>query len=115
MVRFKDYFYIESKELGKGSFGVVYLGFWLNPVRNQRVAIKKINLLHDKDKFDEIMKSIKSEIEALMNLRNNPHILKLYDFIPDKTNSCVYLVLEYCNEKDLYSLISEKKRNGRIT
>jgi serine/threonine protein kinase len=59
----------------------------------QKVAIKKINLLHGKDKFDEVMKSIKSEIEALLNLRNSPHILKLYDFVPDKTNSCVYLVL----------------------
>lgn len=60
IVRFKDYFYTESKELGKGSFGVVYLGFWAHSGINEKVAIKKVNLLHGKDKFDEVMKSIKS-------------------------------------------------------
>ena len=53
-----------EKELGKGSFGVVYLG----KLRGQMVAVKKLN----KQSLDEkTMESFKTEIEIMRYEKKN--------------------------------------------
>ena len=39
----------------------------------------------------------------MIKLRENPNIIKIEDVIGDAKNHRIYLILEYCNNKDLDS------------
>jgi len=86
-----------GKKLGKGRYGVVYIGFF----DNKTVAIKKLS--KENLKREEI--NYKKEIEILEKL-DSPHIIKLLKYFEDNEN--IYHVLEF-GDTDLFSKL------GKIT
>ena len=94
MMNIQGLFSLEGKVLGKGEFGVVYLGMDLS--KNRYVALKKIPryLINDPDKYEmfsnEILVSSGVKHENLVN------IIDLADINNEK-----YIAYEYCNGGDL--------------
>jgi len=97
--RIEDFYDIDQRKLGEGSFGSVtkaamkahkHLGFR---------AVKSINKQHvtEPEKF-------KQEV-ALMKGMDHPHIIKLYEIFEDARN--VYLVMELCEGGELFARICE--------
>ena len=52
-----------------------------------------------------------SEVNLLRELKHH-NIVRYYDRIIDRTNSTLYLVMEFCEGGDLGSVISRHKREG---
>ena len=50
-----------------------------------------------------------SEVNLLRELKH-PNIVRYYDRIIDRTNTTIYLVMEYCEGGDLSKLISKCKK-----
>ncbi|KAK7286775.1 hypothetical protein RJT34_22006 [Clitoria ternatea] len=95
--------YIVGKQIGAGSFSVVWHG--RHKVHGTEVAIKEIATLRLNKKLQE---SLMSEIYILKRI-NHPNIICLHDIIqvPGK----IHLVLEYCKGGDLSLYI---QRHGRV-
>ncbi|XP_027334507.1 serine/threonine-protein kinase ATG1c isoform X2 [Abrus precatorius] len=95
--------YIVGKQIGAGSFSVVWHG--RHKVHGTEVAIKEIATLRLNKKLQE---SLMSEIYILKQI-NHPNIICLHDIIqvPGK----IHLVLEYCKGGDLSLYI---QRHGRV-
>ncbi|KAI4356524.1 hypothetical protein L6164_000542 [Bauhinia variegata] len=95
--------YIISRQVGAGSFSVVWLG--RHRVHGTEVAIKEIVTQRLNKKLQE---SLVSEIFILKRI-NHPNIISLHDIIevPGK----IHLVLEYCKGGDLSLYI---QRHGRV-
>lgn len=49
-----------------------------------------------------------SEVNLLRELKH-PHIVRYYDRIIDRTNTTIYIVMEFCEGGDLSALISKHK------
>ena len=92
------------KEIGKGSFGVVYLG--QHKKTKQLVAIKILK----KEKIDylEEFEIIRTEIDIL-KLCHHPNILRILDNFED--NDYIYIVTEYIEGGTLRTYLKEKKDN----
>ena len=94
MMNIQGLFSLEGKTLGKGAFGVVYLGMDLS--KNRYVALKKIPkyLINSPDKYEmfsnEILVSSGVKHENLVN------IIDIADINNEK-----YIAYEYCNGGDL--------------
>lgn len=102
---------IIKKELGRGTFATVYLGY---NTLNEKVAIKVIsknNILRDNTQH------ITNEINVHTFLKDNPHknIVKCYDIIDD--SNYVYIILEYCNSGSLHDFLTLVKNteNGCLS
>ncbi len=96
-----DYQYEATHIIGKGSTSKVYVGRKRdNPT--QKYAIKQVNYyaLNQKEK-----KALETEIKIHKSI-SNPSIATLYATI--KENEYMYLVIEYCEGKDLYSYVTSK-------
>ena len=93
-------FYQFLKELGKGSFGVVYLGMQRLTLR--RVAIKKIkmNLTEDPEK----QRKIDAEIKIMQRL-SHVNVLRLFEYFQHKNH--VFMILEYCFKGDVQKSLRE--------
>ena len=52
-----------------------------------------------------------SEVNLLRELRHQ-HIVHYYDRIIDRTNTTLYIVMEYCEGGDLASLIMQSRKDG---
>ena len=52
-----------------------------------------------------------SEVNLLRELKHQ-HIVRYYDRIIDRSNTTLYIIMEYCEGGDLSSLISRLKREG---
>lgn len=91
---------MDKKELGKGSFGVVYKAHEKNTgiVR----AVKKV-MNENIQNYDGFI----NEVDALKTL-DHPNIIKLYEVY--EAVDCVYLVLEYCEGGDLFDYIANNDR-----
>ncbi|KAL4491230.1 hypothetical protein ABPG72_021616 [Tetrahymena utriculariae] len=89
------------KELGRGSFGVVYLGI----KQGEEFAIKtlKKEQIQRSEKLTELFNSEKQ----LLNTIKSNHIIKLLDFF--ETDKNYFLVMEYCNGGTLEKYIQQKK------
>ena len=85
---------IENKILGKGAFGIVYLGSIIE--KEEKIALKELPEEIRKDK--ELLERISNEIKVSANL-DNTNIVKMKE-IADINNK-KYLVYEYCNGGDL--------------
>lgn len=88
------------KEIGKGSFGTVYLG--LQRLTLRRVAIKKIkmDLMQDPEK----RRKIDAEIKIMQKL-SHTNVLRLYEYFQHKNH--VYMILEYCFKGDIQKALRE--------
>ena len=50
-----------------------------------------------------------SEVNLLRELKH-PHIVRYYDRIIDRTNTTIYIVMEFCEGGDLGAFISRNRR-----
>ncbi|EAS02325.3 Serine/Threonine kinase domain protein (macronuclear) [Tetrahymena thermophila SB210] len=95
--------YILNKTIGRGTFGKVKLG--VHTLTNEKVAIKILEKRMIQG--DQDMLSVQSEISILKSV-NHPNISQLYQII--ETNDCLYLVLEYAQNGELFDFIVRKRR-----
>ncbi len=51
------------------------------------------------------------EVNLLRELRH-PNIVRYYDRIIDRTNSMLYIIMEYCEGGSLADIIAQKKKEG---
>ena len=78
--------YEPTRELGRGSYGIVYEGVALKDVgrslaKGSRIAIKKVRRVFHTD-IDA--KRLLRELRILRILRNHDSIVRLYDILPPK-------------------------------
>ena len=90
------------EEIGKGSFGVVYLG--KHKKTKQQVAIKILN--KERIKHLEEFEKIRLEIDIL-KLCHHPNILRILDNFED--NDYIYIVTEFIEGGTLFKYLNENK------
>ena len=96
---------INSKVLGAGSFGKVFLAHDRQNPKFQ-VAIKVIN----KSKLDEEeIKNLKNEVRIMQQV-DHPNIVKYYETYDDK--KFIYLCMELCTGGELFQKVTAE---GRIS
>ncbi len=98
-------------KLGQGSYGAVYKCYTKQHNKIYRFAVKVIQVPEYNGSVasgQDIIQTTRQEIKALMKLKNNPNIIKIQDLIRDEKT--IYIVLEYCNDKDIISYF--KKLRG---
>jgi serine/threonine protein kinase/tetratricopeptide (TPR) repeat protein len=90
------------KEIGRGSMGVIYLGY--DPEIGRTVAIKTIrwDLIQASIGAEEALKRFKGEVKIVGQF-SHPNIVTLYDTGEYEGNS--YFVMEYVEGRTLASLI----------
>ena len=89
--------YTIIKELGRGAFSTVYK--IKSNINQQYYCLKKINLKKTKDKNNEI------------NLLQNLSHINLVKYISSCTDeSGIYIIMEYCEYGDLYSLLHSVRK-----
>ena len=85
-------FDLSQETLGRGTFGVVYLG--KNENTEQQVAVKQCEIRKDTDGELAIQ-----ELKHFTHLRKHPHIVELLDCFFKKKS--FWMVLQYCNGGNL--------------
>lgn len=96
----------KSSELGRGSFSIVYIGInYLDQdyiKKGDKVAIKVIKTRNLTQKAIDILED---EISIMNLIKRNPHpnIVHCYDVI--RSQSEVFIIMEYCDSGDLMSII----------
>mmetsp|Transcript_69634 Transcript_69634/g.166159 ORF Transcript_69634/g.166159 Transcript_69634/m.166159 type:complete len:396 (+) Transcript_69634:147-1334(+) len=88
--------YVTTKELGKGSYGVVYC------VRHRRTGLLRALKSIPFDKLED-PSHFKDELEIARQL-NHPYIVKLYEVF--QTGECVHLVMELCGGGSLAEMLA---------
>ncbi|GLD93287.1 hypothetical protein PINS_up001879 [Pythium insidiosum] len=94
--------FIVTKNLGKGKFGNVYLA--KEKHSNVTVALKvlfKSPLIQDGG-----IVNLKREVEIQSRLKH-PNIVRLFGYFYDE--ACVYLILEYAPQGELYKQLSKQR------
>jgi serine/threonine protein kinase len=100
-----DYF-IMSRELGKGSFATVYLGY--KDVPDNLFAIKCIS----KANFDDQKKkALLRETELLSGLKNQ-NIISLITV--NETLNTIYLIMDYCSKGKLFDYLKDKPKTPEL-
>lgn len=97
----KNFVFDDSKILGKGSTGTVYLGKDLNT--GSPIAVKVIELRTITNEITQFL--LKNEMKALRTT-NHPNVLKAIDIIKEPDN--VYIVTEYLPKGTLANYIIRK-------
>lgn len=93
--------YVIMQEVGKGMFSTVYLCEHLQS--KETYACKK----YTRSKMTRTsLKNLEDEIKVLSNLPKSDHIIKLHEII--KTDNHFYLIIDYCNGGDLFSLLERR-------
>ena len=103
--RKKGNYYLEET-IGEGAFAKVKLGIHIPT--GEKVAIKILNkdhLFEGSPESNDIQK-IRKEINILKRIRHK-NIIQLYEIIESKSN--LYIVMEYCENKELFDYIISKK------
>ena len=98
-----DLYDIKEKS-GKGKFGLVKHA--IHKQSGKEVAIK---IMAKKNMSTADLELAKTEIDIL-KICNHPNIIKLYDIFD--TPEYIYIIMEYCSGKDLFSYI--EKRNYKL-
>ena len=103
--RKKGNYYLEET-IGEGAFAKVKLGIHIPT--GEKVAIKILNkdhLFEGSPESNDIQK-IRKEINILKRIRHK-NIIQLYEIIESKSN--LYIIMEYCENKELFDYIISKK------
>ena len=97
--------YSVGREIGKGSFAVVYLGTPLGAAQRS-VAVKSVS----RSKLTKkLLENLESEISILKGIRH-PHIVSLLD--KTESESQIHLIMEYCPLGDLSVFIKRRDKVG---
>lgn len=92
-----------GKGLGKGKFGRVYLA--RERISGYIVALKA--MYKAELQSNNVEQQLRREIEIQSRLRHT-NILRLYGYFYDA--KCVYLILEYAPNGEVYKMLRENKR-----
>jgi serine/threonine protein kinase len=114
-----DEIYFVGRVLGKGGFGLTYLGF--DRVRKQKVAIKEyfpeglatrdrnrvtlIPMTRHRENFEAGLESFATEFQTLQEFGGDDVIISVFDYI--ETNSTAYLVMEYLDGETLLAHVDQ--------
>lgn len=106
-VPYKGTVYFKSNEISRGSHSVVYKVF--NRDETKVFAGKELQntgiQLHKKRIFNEI------QVYKITSERsNNINIVKMIDWFQNKRSEEIYMILEYCSEGSLLSLLHYRKK-----
>ena len=96
--------FIIIKELGRGSFGKVFLATHKNTKVNYALKVIDKNNKHNEEK-----PYIEREIEIMYTLKH-PNCIRLYGNFED--DSFFYFIMEYAPKGNLYNLIRANKNEG---
>lgn len=99
-VSLNDYYYDTQNKIGRGSSGVVYLGY--HHQTRDKVAIKRVDINNLADKMTKIWNEI-----HIMKEMDHPNVVTLYDVYIDIKNEYLYLIMEYCEGSDLSDYIQD--------
>ncbi|EFY88904.1 Serine/threonine-protein kinase [Metarhizium acridum CQMa 102] len=94
--------FVIDKEIGKGSFAQVYVGWHKDS--KAAVAVKSVELERLNKKLKE---NLYGEIQILKTLRH-PHIVALHDCLESSTH--INLIMEYCELGDLSLFIKKRDK-----
>ncbi|KAF5138656.1 Serine/threonine-protein kinase ATG1 [Metarhizium anisopliae] len=94
--------FVIDKEIGKGSFAQVYVGW--HKESKAAVAVKSVELERLNKKLKE---NLYGEIQILKTLRH-PHIVALHDCLESSTH--INLIMEYCELGDLSLFIKKRDK-----
>ncbi|CAI2178064.1 13060_t:CDS:10 [Funneliformis geosporum] len=93
--------YSVGAEIGRGSFATVYKGYLKNT--REPIAIKSV--LRSK-LTKKLLENLESEIQILKGIRHD-HIVQLVDC--KKTDTHIYLIMEFCSMGDLSNYIKQRR------
>ena len=94
--------YILGETIGQGAFAKVKLAKHI--FTGEKVAIKILN--KEKINKNSDIKKFKKEINILQKLKHK-NIIQLYEIM--ETKKSLYIVMEYCEEKELFDYIVKRK------
>ena len=104
--------YILENTIGEGAFAKVKLAKHI--ITGEKVAIKilpKLNFTTDSNPINKSSNNNISKIQKEINILRRLHhknIIQLYEIIETKNN--LYIVMEYCEGKELFDYIVKRKR-----
>lgn len=98
-ITLNEYVFDRHQKIGRGSSGVVYLGY--HQITRDKVAIKRVDI----ENLNEKMKLLWNEIQIMKEMKHE-NIVELYDVHIDIKNDYLYLIMEYC-ESDLSDFIHD--------
>lgn len=94
------HYFVESR-IGHGAFSNIYLG--RHDILETKVAIKFLSV--QKIESDPTYKKCLNEIDALRKL-HHPNVVQLFEVL--QASKYIYLILEYCSNKDMYALLDSR-------
>jgi len=95
-------------EIGSGSYGTCKK--IRRRIDNKILVWKEL----DYGKMTEVEKQmLVSEVNLLRELKH-PHIVRYYDRIIDRSNTTIYIVMEFCEGGDLGALIAKHRKEKRF-
>lgn len=99
-----DYYRL-MKMIGKGAFGIVYLGIHL--LTGLPVAIKAIDkkYMQDENSKQKVLQEV-----AILKQANHRNIIQLLEMFENPTH--LFIVLEYASQGDLYNFVKNKGKLG---
>lgn len=103
-----DKFIVTSQVLGKGSFGVVYRGFFKDD--HSKIVAVKVTPLEKISSDPKFLELLKREIDIMQTIEH-PNIVRMY--AATRTARNLYMFLEYCRDGDMKELL--KKSGGHLS
>lgn len=103
-----DKFIVTSQLLGKGSFGVVYRGFFKDD--HSKIVAVKVTPLEKISADPKFLELLKREIDIMQTIEHG-NIVRMY--AATRTSRNLYMFLEYCRDGDLKELL--KKSGGHLS
>lgn len=99
--------YLLTKEIGRGSFSVVYFARRADQPKgkNNRYAVKCI--AKESLRGNAVLKKLLNTEVSIMSKIKHPNIMKLSDYF--ETDNNFYLVVSYCNKGDLENYMRKHK------
>jgi serine/threonine-protein kinase len=93
--------------IGRGAMGIVYKA--VDPAIDRVVAIKTIDLSHNKEELEEYEARFQQEIKAAGRF-SHPNIVTIYDV--GRTDRVAYMAMEFLNGRELKDLLVSGERLG---
>ena len=118
---YKERGYVLYKEIGKGTFGKVYLASISSdkPVKKQfqgPLALKQVKLGDaSSKKYSRLLQASKREGEIMRRLTGHPYIVRLYEEFTDSMESSHYFSMEFADAGSLYDEVMRSPRDKGLS